>query len=30
VRLIERYAGTPELIDQFGAFIESLKAPLRR
>ena len=30
VRLIERYAATPELIDQFGAFIESLKAPLRR
>jgi tryptophan synthase alpha chain len=30
VRLIERHAGTPELIDQFGAFIESLKAPLRR
>jgi tryptophan synthase alpha chain len=30
VRLIERYAGTPELIDQFGTFIESLKAPLRR
>ena len=30
VRLIERYAGTPELLDQFGALIESLKAPLRR
>jgi tryptophan synthase alpha chain len=30
VRLIERHAGTPELIDQFGPFIESLKAPLRR
>jgi tryptophan synthase alpha chain len=30
VRLIERHAGTPELIDQFGTFIESLKAPLRR
>jgi tryptophan synthase alpha chain len=30
VRLIERHAGTPELLDQFGAFIESLKAPLRR
>ena len=30
VRVIERYAGTPELLEQFGAFIESLKAPLRR
>jgi tryptophan synthase alpha chain len=30
VRIIERYAGTPELLDQFGSFIESLKAPLRR
>jgi tryptophan synthase alpha chain len=30
VRLIERHAGTPELIDQFGTVIESLKAPLRR
>ncbi len=30
VRLIERHAGTPELVDEFGSFIESLKAPLRR
>jgi len=28
--MVERYAGTPELLDQFGALIESLKAPLRR
>jgi tryptophan synthase alpha chain len=30
VRLIERHAGTPELIHEFGSFIEALKAPLRR
>jgi tryptophan synthase alpha chain len=30
VRVIERYAGSAELLDQFGALIESLKAPLRR
>ena len=30
VRLIERHAGTSELVDQFGALVESLKAPLRR
>jgi len=30
VRLIERHAGTPELVHEFGSFIESLKAPLRR
>ena len=30
VRLIERHAGTPELVHEFGSFIEALKAPLRR
>jgi tryptophan synthase alpha chain len=29
VRLIERHAGSPGLVDEVGRFIAALKAPLR-